>query len=304
MEKKTTRILHSIEEAKQFIAERKAELAAGKIASGDPVHYKVGTLTGSFDGLHMKHVDVIVSAEKQCDILIMAITPNSAITPRKSKPGDKRPKFDAEARASHIQDFGHADAVLVIGEGQTNVAELWANMLKELKPDISFIGGDRKTESLQVPEGTELRFVGGDDYTISTTRFAEMGYYKRLEDFDLDPDISLINGRVVSMLSVPDSHPEAFAVTMTNATQKDLVALRTYIRNRLGITSEIDVCIMVEKGALWVEGLRPTELHAVLSSFAEGWQDIHRQCSSIREYKSGRIKPRNIQDTSRPEPER
>jgi rfaE bifunctional protein nucleotidyltransferase chain/domain len=115
----------------------------------------VGLCHGCFDILHVGHLRHFSSARKQCDFLVVSVTPDRFINK-----GPNRPVFPADQRAEMIAGLVASECV-VINEWDTAVP-----LLKLLRPDIFFKGQEYETDALKVNpafllEAATIKSIGG-----------------------------------------------------------------------------------------------------------------------------------------------
>jgi rfaE bifunctional protein nucleotidyltransferase chain/domain len=129
---------------------------------------KIGLCTGSFDLLHPGHIAHLVSAKKLCDILVVAVAPDSFTSRYKS--GKGRPVFSHEIRAYMISQLKPVDFVII---------DKWLpepGVLNALKPDVFIKGSDyadekdpRIVEQRKIVESFGGVIVYTKDEKLSTT---------------------------------------------------------------------------------------------------------------------------------------
>ena len=180
MIKKPAPIFEDIDALKAYLAE-KNEQFQNSHPMYEEHHLLTGVVTGCFDTPHLKHADVVADAKSNCELLVVALSPDSSIKPRK---GEERPFFSARERAEWIASHTDATAVFLAPEGEKDIRQLWQNVWAKLKPDIVCIGEDRKNADLALPEGCKLVHVGSNS-SLSTTIIAK----RILEKSQNTPDI-------------------------------------------------------------------------------------------------------------------
>ena len=97
---------------------------------------KIVTVNGSFDLLHIGHIDQLEQAKKQGDVLFVGINSDESIRGYK---GDERPFVPEEARAAILAALECVDYVMVIDE---EAAEMQNVLLRAVKPDVHVNGPD------------------------------------------------------------------------------------------------------------------------------------------------------------------
>ncbi|MFH1711535.1 MAG: adenylyltransferase/cytidyltransferase family protein [Nanoarchaeota archaeon] len=99
---------------------------------------KIGLCTGSFDLLHPGHITHLNSAKKVCDILVVAVAPDSFTSANKS--GKGRPVFSHDIRSFMVSQLKFVDFVII---------DKWLpepGVLSVIKPDIFVKGADYSDE--------------------------------------------------------------------------------------------------------------------------------------------------------------
>lgn len=94
---------------------------------------KVGFTSGSFDLLHLGHIEYLEEASRHCDRLVVAI--NSDLSVRAYK-GPKRPICDERSRLHVIASLSSVDLVFLFDETNNNTN------VKVLRPDLYIKAGD------------------------------------------------------------------------------------------------------------------------------------------------------------------
>ena|SRR3989344_1896325 len=95
----------------------------------------IGFTAGAMDLLHAGHVLMLKECREQCDFLIVGLQTD----PSKDRPDKKRPIETVEERMIRLEGCKYVDKIVTY---DTEVGLY--NLLKELKPDIRFIGIDWK----------------------------------------------------------------------------------------------------------------------------------------------------------------
>lgn len=92
----------------------------------------VGFTCGIFDLLHPGHILMLKECRAQCDMLIVGLQINA-------RPGKEKPIENFEERMIRLKGCRYVDKILTYDtEG-----DLY-NLLKELRPDIRFLGADHQ----------------------------------------------------------------------------------------------------------------------------------------------------------------
>lgn len=118
--------------------------------------FEVGFTNGCFDILHAGHVSYLNAARGQCTKLIVGLNCDSSV---KILKGPERPVHDEASRAAVLRALACVDMVVLFG-AQKNGDDNTANeLLKLLKPDVYFKGGDYKEN--EIPEAPIVKSFGG-----------------------------------------------------------------------------------------------------------------------------------------------
>ncbi|NMC64450.1 MAG: HAD-IIIA family hydrolase, partial [SAR324 cluster bacterium] len=94
---------------------------------------KVGFTSGSFDLLHLGHVEYLEEASRHCDRLVVAINSDASVRAYK---GPKRPICDERSRLHVIASLSSVDLVFLFDETNNNTN------VKVLRPDLYIKAGD------------------------------------------------------------------------------------------------------------------------------------------------------------------
>jgi glycerol-3-phosphate cytidylyltransferase len=94
-----------------------------------------GFTCGAFDLLHAGHLIMLKEIKEQCDYLIVGLQSDPSID-RKDK---NKPIETIEERKIRLEACRYVDQIIIY-----NTEEDLYNLLKELKPDIRFLGEDWK----------------------------------------------------------------------------------------------------------------------------------------------------------------
>lgn len=96
---------------------------------------KIGFTCGAMDLLHAGHILMLEECKKQCDVLIVGLQSN----PTLDRPEKNKPIETLIERIIRLDACKYVDKITVYNTEQ----ELY-NLLKELKPDIRFLGIEYK----------------------------------------------------------------------------------------------------------------------------------------------------------------
>lgn len=123
---------------------------------------KIGLCSGSFDLLHPGHITHLISAKKNCDILIAGVARDRYTAATRKNKG--RPIFNHHLRAFAISQLKSVDYV-VIEEDSPKLIEL-------IKPDVYIKGCDYKgIDIIEIPylQKVGSKIIYTDDEKLSTT---------------------------------------------------------------------------------------------------------------------------------------
>lgn len=120
---------------------------------------KVVFTNGVFDLLHPGHIDVLLGARRQGDLLVVAL--NSDASVRRLGKGPDRPVRSESERAYVVAGLAMVDAVVIFDEDTPLEA------IRALRPDVLVKGGDY-TEATIVG-APDVRSWGGDVVVIPLT---------------------------------------------------------------------------------------------------------------------------------------
>ena len=93
---------------------------------------KIATTNGSFDLLHLGHIDILQKAKSFADVLIVLINSDSSI---KKLKGEKRPIISEQHRASMLSGLESVDYVTIFSKDNP------LHLISEIKPDLHIKGG-------------------------------------------------------------------------------------------------------------------------------------------------------------------
>lgn len=117
---------------------------------------KVGFTNGCFDILHFGHVSYLNDTRACCDRLIVALNTDASVRVLK---GESRPVHDELSRAAVLGSMVAVDMVVLFGADDAKGDNTANEILKILKPDIYFKGGDYTID--QIPEAPIVQDYGG-----------------------------------------------------------------------------------------------------------------------------------------------
>lgn len=96
--------------------------------------FKIGYTTGVFDLFHVGHLNILETAKKFCDFLIVGVTTDELCMQRKGK----MPIVCQNDRVRIVEAIKYVDKVVL----QTDMNKFAA--VKELNADVVFVGSDWK----------------------------------------------------------------------------------------------------------------------------------------------------------------
>lgn len=99
----------------------------------------IGYTSGCFDIITSGHCDILFKCKQRCDILIVGLNSDKSI---KLNKGEYRPIVNELERYFVLSSLRMIDFVFLFDDKNNN------DIIKELKPDIYFKGGDYKKENL------------------------------------------------------------------------------------------------------------------------------------------------------------
>lgn len=92
-----------------------------------------GFTCGAFDLLHAGHLLMLKEVREQCDFLIVGLQSDPSI----DRPDKHKPVETLEERQIRLESCKYVDKIVIYN----TEAELY-ELLKELKPDVRFLGAD------------------------------------------------------------------------------------------------------------------------------------------------------------------
>jgi glycerol-3-phosphate cytidylyltransferase len=95
----------------------------------------IGFTAGAMDLLHAGHVMMLQECKAQCDYLIVAVE----VDPSVDRPEKHKPIESLEERVIRLQGCKYVDKVVIY-----NTEQGLYSLLKEIQPDVRFIGADWK----------------------------------------------------------------------------------------------------------------------------------------------------------------
>ena len=127
--------------------------------------YSIGFTNGCFDLLHEGHINFLEKAKSKCNYLVVGINSDKSI---KKIKGNKRPILNLKQRKRIIKSVKYVDKVMVFNQ------ETPINLIKKIKPDVIFKGGDYKKENVvgynfQKERNKSVKIISFID-NVSTTK--------------------------------------------------------------------------------------------------------------------------------------
>ncbi|MGM9993000.1 MAG: D-glycero-beta-D-manno-heptose 1-phosphate adenylyltransferase [Candidatus Bruticola sp.] len=105
---------------------------------------------GCFDILHIGHLNTLLAAKNEGDLLVVGLNSDSSV---KALKGPKRPINNQEERAAMLAALECVDIVVIFNE------ETPLQLIEKLRPDVHVKGGDYDEASL--PEAPVIKSFGG-----------------------------------------------------------------------------------------------------------------------------------------------
>lgn len=99
----------------------------------------IGFTNGCFDLIHLGHLQYLKKCKEYCDILIVGLNTDDSIQRLKGK---TRPINNLEDRLAFLSYFEFIDYVTYFNENTP------LDLIKEIKPDVLFKGGDYSLEEI------------------------------------------------------------------------------------------------------------------------------------------------------------
>lgn len=130
-----------------------------------------GFTCGVMDLLHPGHLLMLKEIKAQCDFLIVGLQENA-------REGKEEPIETFEERMIRLQGCKYVDKILTY-----NTEEDLYNLLKELKPDIRFLGADHKGKSFTGDDLPIKVIFNSRDHSYSSTNLRKRIQNTYAEDF-------------------------------------------------------------------------------------------------------------------------
>jgi glycerol-3-phosphate cytidylyltransferase len=130
-----------------------------------------GFTCGVLDLLHPGHLLMLKEVKSQCDYLVVGLQENA-------RPGKDQPIESYEERHIRLEGCKYVDKIV-----HYNTEEDLYNLLKELKPDIRFLGADHKGKSFTGDDLPIKVVFNSRDHSFSSTALRKRIYDTYSEDF-------------------------------------------------------------------------------------------------------------------------
>jgi len=114
---------------------------------------KLVMTNGCFDILHRGHIEYLLKAREQGDVLLVALNSDESVRTLK---GPDRPLNDELSRALVLSALFFVDAVSVFN------SQRCTSLIEQIKPDIYVKGADYSLETINQEEKTALLKAGTD----------------------------------------------------------------------------------------------------------------------------------------------
>lgn len=139
-------------------------------------NFSVGLCHGTFDYIHLGHIQHFQEARSSCDYLCVSITPDKYVIK-----GKGRPFYTETERVEFLKAISYID-LIIVNEQPDSV-----QLIKTLKPSIYFKGPDYNNKSLD-PTGMiekevqSVEVVNGKFQTTSLKNFSSTEILSRLKE--------------------------------------------------------------------------------------------------------------------------
>lgn len=112
---------------------------------------------GTFDLLHIGHIDYLANLKSMGDIVVIAVSPDKRVKQRK---GSRRPILSQNERLLLIDSIRYVDYTLLAPSSIKNGGVPTIQIIKKLKPNV-FVSADKRwlKFSDEIPPTTELKIV-------------------------------------------------------------------------------------------------------------------------------------------------
>ena len=124
----------------------------------------VGFVASCFDLLHAGHCLYLEEAKDKCDYLVAALQKDPTV----DRPEKNKPIQSVEERLIQLKACRYVDEII-----QYNTEEDLVAILKDIKPDIRFVGSDTDPSEVTGGEYCEVVFVHDRSYDYSSTKLRQ-----------------------------------------------------------------------------------------------------------------------------------
>lgn len=130
--------MENIQYAGKKIVEDSADLSR-RIALWNFKNYKIVFTNGCFDIVHKGHLEYLMKAKEQGDILVVGLNSDSSV---RSIKGPGRPVKEQDTRALLLASLSFVNAVVIFDEDTPY------ELIKKVQPDVLVKGGDYSPEKI------------------------------------------------------------------------------------------------------------------------------------------------------------
>lgn len=120
--------------------------------------YRIGYAPGTYDLLHVGHIEHLLEAKKQSEILIVGINNDELVRSYKNK----SPEMSSEIRAKIVKALKIVDDVYIANELERANANNWIFQKFQKNIEAVFIGSDWEGKNLHNPENLNIIFTDRD----------------------------------------------------------------------------------------------------------------------------------------------
>jgi glycerol-3-phosphate cytidylyltransferase len=134
---------------------------------------KRGFIAGSFDIIHPGYIAMFKEAKQHCDYLIIGLH----IDPTIERPEKIKPTLNYQDRYNILMSIKYIDQIY-----SYELENDLFNLLKDIKPDIRFLGDDYKDKNITGGELNIPIHYFNRDHNWSTTKFKKLiaeKYYEK-----------------------------------------------------------------------------------------------------------------------------
>ncbi len=135
--------------------------------------YHIGYAPGTYDLLHEGHIEHLLEAYRQCDILVVGINEDDLVESYKHK----RPLMSAKDRAEIVAKLKFVTATYIADTLERGKANNWINEQFGSPIDAVFIGSDWQGQDLHNEEGLNIEFTFRNPEKMKTR---SSSYYREM----------------------------------------------------------------------------------------------------------------------------